>query len=235
MKTIINIVLGVFFLTSFVCAGAINSEVGGYKIIGEIGGSSTNFFGQPTVPDGTISGSVAKQTVTASGKSNQFANALAYLEKDGKVQNVMISDGAQIVLNSEGKAWWIKVKDCVTGKTCYQRIKVYQLGPNVPCSTTQVASTDVVSEVEVVMERAESAKVFEETKSVVVCEPDFSSECLDSGSMTVYTRNKNVTYVTAMSPYNNVVLMTDNSKIKIRKGSDEEVLDYSILPHQVTE
>jgi len=228
MKKKISIILvGVFSLVSMVLASA-SSETGHYKKLGDVSGSIGNFFNQPTLPDGVMNGSVAKRTVTASGKSNQFANALAYLEYDGKVKNIMLLDGAQIVLNSKNKPSWLYIRDCEDGVS-YRRINIYKLGPSIPCSVSVVEEPTKIVKIE--------KKAPIETVSVKVVQPaspEVNVESHDEGSMTVYTRGRHVTYMTGQSPFHNVVLLEDKSQIKVGKGKNERVLDYSIPPYQTS-
>lgn len=213
----------------------IDSEIGHYRIISKLDVAPSKIFGsQSTMPSDSF------QKVTASGKSNQFENALAFLEKDGVVHNVMLYKGAQVVISPSADSsdqMWLVTNDCE--KRCYLRLKIYQLGPNIPCSPpakpkfeATVAKTVATKEV-VETEKVEETKV--ETNPEVSegnpCERDFDTECVRKGKTRRYYAEEDIYYTPVVSALPKVVLVEQETHLSL---DGKPIEAKPVPPHRIT-
>jgi hypothetical protein len=208
----------------------INSEIGHYRIITETKATPHQVFGdQPTGPSGDFF------SVFASGKSNQYENALAFLEKDGKVYNIVLYRNAEVIMDANNNEW-LATYDCKN--KCYNRLKIYQLGPNVSRSEITVLPAIPVAEPVIEYDPLPVAEPVVQTKGPEIvlkdaeCVEVLDHKCLNKATVEVFSSNRDVRYVQAESPYPVVVFIPGQTESDFPQHG--VVSQGSIWPHQIS-
>jgi len=192
------------------------SEIGNFYIVHEVDGAVVEeYFSRhhSPRPNNQLIKNGNLITILASGKSNQYEGAMAYLEKNGKIFNVRILKNAMVVLNEKDEPSWLRLTDCEN--ICYHRINMYQLGP----STTKIEvipepEPEVVAEV--IPEREPEPEVVVEVipEREVVIQKDYES------NLVIIGKSKKVLIIPGISDMHSTTILVGEGGNTPKKDDD---------------